>query len=597
MLATALVVFATASQHAGADVVHIGAPRELAPGELVFGEELTADGSTVVFATRTAETVDGPAQLWSVPVAGGEPVQLGELSPDYGSFVLAAASNTVAFIGPGAHLFVVDATGGTPIDLTPALPPTAEIRQYDITPEGSYIVFIADLAADDRTEVFVVATEAGATIAGTGSPLPDGKSTFSLELAPDGKHVVYTANPNNAYELFSSPVPPTPTGATRLNPALDSSEQIIGLAFTPDGSRAIFAANPTSPSGYQLYSALLDGSAPAVPLLDTPLGGEVYDVAYSALVTPDSTRLVFRRFSDAWPTLDLYVVPVDGSASDELVYDTPTDRAVYITEVSPDSSTVLFEEYDDVVMKGVSDLTLKVVSLAGGPAVELAGTPRFGDAAFTPDSQRVVLGLEGVFGGVDVRVIGVDGTGERVLFSQSGPIRIDELATTEDGSRVVFSTGAGRSRADTPVGLYVAPLGPGTVLRVDREEVERSVRFLGFAGSRAVFSANDFDALPEALFVAPLGVRCGSQLANFVGTGGDDTIVASGGPDVIAARGGDDTINARGGDDLVCGGAGADILQGRAGDDDLRGGRGDDTCAGGTGSDTARGCESTTSVP
>jgi Ca2+-binding RTX toxin-like protein len=111
---------------------------------------------------------------------------------------------------------------------------------------------------------------------------------------------------------------------------------------------------------------------------------------------------------------------------------------------------------------------------------------------------------------------------------------------------------------------------------------------------------------------------CESQVANIVGSGGNniingDDLVA----DVIDGKGGDDTIRGFGGDDIICGGGGDDELHGDSGNDFIRGNDGDDdlfgeagvdalhggphvvadTCTGTVGTDTFTACETIINVP
>lgn len=72
---------------------------------------------------------------------------------------------------------------------------------------------------------------------------------------------------------------------------------------------------------------------------------------------------------------------------------------------------------------------------------------------------------------------------------------------------------------------------------------------------------------------------------SFVGTPGDDTLVALAGGSTIDGLGGADTITGLGGNDALVGGEGADSISGGLGDDTIWGGDGNDTLDGGGGND------------
>lgn len=79
-------------------------------------------------------------------------------------------------------------------------------------------------------------------------------------------------------------------------------------------------------------------------------------------------------------------------------------------------------------------------------------------------------------------------------------------------------------------------------------------------------------AARAAAQVAP--VTCFGEIANVVGTDGDDELTGTDGNDVISAGGGDDLVDGLGGFDFICGGPGHDQLHG--GDAWILGGEGSD---------------------
>lgn len=77
--------------------------------------------------------------------------------------------------------------------------------------------------------------------------------------------------------------------------------------------------------------------------------------------------------------------------------------------------------------------------------------------------------------------------------------------------------------------------------------------------------------------------------AEFLGRGGNDTLVGGSGADLLVGGAGSDTLTGHGGHDTIHGGAGADSLRGGHGDDVLLGGGGADTVWGDTGRDVLEG--------
>lgn len=80
-------------------------------------------------------------------------------------------------------------------------------------------------------------------------------------------------------------------------------------------------------------------------------------------------------------------------------------------------------------------------------------------------------------------------------------------------------------------------------------------------------------------------------MANFNGTGGNDTIFGTSSSDDIDGKSGNDLLSGLAGDDTVNGGDGNDTIHGGVGNDLLKGGDGNDTITGGIGDDSIKGAD------
>lgn len=139
---------------------------------------------------------------------------------------------------------------------------------------------------------------------------------FFPRFSPDGQTVVYTANYNGNYSLYTLPV----TGGvpTRLT---WSSWADMAQDWTPDGKQILFASDRESGSNRfsQFYTISRDGGMPrklAVPF------GEF------ASLSPDGTKLAFTTKSRIFRTWKRYR---GGMAADIYLYDLATDQSENIT--------------------------------------------------------------------------------------------------------------------------------------------------------------------------------------------------------------------------------------------------------------------------
>src|SRR6185436_7437864 len=176
-----------------------------------------------------------------------------------------------------------------------------------ITQDGSHLVFQDIQRGDDDND----AVELYASKSGAASPvLLADDYTFNIPakrfvplISPDGARVVFL-NPNRN-ELYTVPIeggsPPV-----RLD-VLGNSD----LQISPDSQRVVYRARNAALQT-ELRSVLLDGSQ-AARTLNGPLvsGGGVFGFA----VTPDSARVLYRANQDASGVIELFSVPVDGSAA------------------------------------------------------------------------------------------------------------------------------------------------------------------------------------------------------------------------------------------------------------------------------------------
>lgn len=138
-------------------------------------------------------------------------------------------------------------------------------------------------------------------------------------IGPDGGRVVYLADQatDGVFELFSAPIDGH-APAVRLHAPLPASyDALEGVHFTPDGGLVVFAIR--LPRGVLLLAAPADGSAPARALnWPFPQGGGVPEgssgIRFSVATAPGGRHVFFLGEQDTDGVVELYRVPVDSSA-------------------------------------------------------------------------------------------------------------------------------------------------------------------------------------------------------------------------------------------------------------------------------------------
>jgi len=103
-------------------------------------------------------------------------------------------------------LFVVPVEGGTETMISELPSEDADVVEFDWSPDGSRIAYLADGEINGRFELYTNLAEGGSNLKVSGS-LPIGGKVEVFEWSPDSLLIAYTADQNNLdeFELFSTP--------------------------------------------------------------------------------------------------------------------------------------------------------------------------------------------------------------------------------------------------------------------------------------------------------------------------------------------------------------------------------------------------------
>lgn len=557
---------------------------------------LTDDSTTVVYVRPS---VTGGAELVVAAVDGsGEPRRLNTaaLVVNGPRFVVDEADRRVVYVGEvggGQHLFAVGLDGSAERDLTPSFPAGVVIDSWTLTPDGTRVVFSADLAGPDRTEVFAVGTGGGA-ISRRNSALDTDRRVVSFTVTPDGAHVLYIADQdtNEKYELFVADVAGA-GGGTQLSGVLGATQDVQYVRISLNGARAVFFISTAGSISIDLATVPLDGSGPPV-LLTAGLTATEAQVRNLA-IAPDGATVMFAATPVASTDVFVFRAPSDGSAAPDPVLPVPAG-GILIIEFAGQSQTAVVTHFGAMTTVWAIDADDQITELLAPTEAPVQSV------GLAPDGSRLVYQRYLADEDADVVVsVPVAGGPPRELARVVRPNGVVFAQLSSDGEHVVFVTGLPVNRT-TAAGYqaYSVRVAGGEPLRI----ATTPGPMFPFVTSSLVTIL--VEGVAGRLLSVRLGYLCEGELATIVGTGEADTLSGTQGRDVIVGFGGDDTIIGRGGDDLVCGGGGADAIRGGGGDDTLLGqrgrdqlvgGRGPDTCIGGGGRDTARSCATTTGVP
>ena len=305
------------------------------------------DGRSIYFLS----TRSGSAQVWKLPLAGGEAQQLTALPLDVGSFVLSPDGTRLAVameVFPGrspaetkqrldelatakatgltydrlffrhwdswvdgrrSHIFVLPVAGGEPVDVMKAMDadspskPHGGSDEYTFTPDGKAIVFGArnvgrEEAWSTNFDLFVAPADGSAEPRNLtpDNPAWDAYPAFS----PDGKTLAYTAMQRPGFEAdrFRVVLRDWSNGVERV--LTESWDRSAGsLAWAPDG-RTLYATSDNL-GNHSLFA--IDVASGKVRT--------IVEHGHVAAPQPDGSRIVYLNESLRAPA-ELYSVRADG---------------------------------------------------------------------------------------------------------------------------------------------------------------------------------------------------------------------------------------------------------------------------------------------
>ncbi|MCH7229064.1 hypothetical protein [Haloferula sp. A504] len=299
-------------------------------------------------------------------------------------------------------------------------------------------------------------------------------------------------------------------------------QTVVGDVYTailsPDGSRVVYTADQETKHVIELYSRSLEGGESVKLSPPAPAWGHVL----SPTVTPDGARVVYRSHHESHNFFQLYSVPITGGDSIRLNAVMPSNRDVEEFQISPDGGTVYYladQDTDEIDELYAVPVTGGAVTKLNGPLVPGGEVASFG---ISPDGTKVVyLADQDTVDVLELYQVPTQGGSPTQL--NLPPVaggQVSGFRISPDGDIVVYS---GDVITNDRRELFAVPIegGSSTSLTPDLILEGDVTQFLINAdGSTVVYLADhDIDGVPE-VFAVPVEGGGSSRVSDEMTAGG-----------------------------------------------------------------------------
>ncbi len=289
------------------------------PGTMDTNPAFSPDGKTVAFLRELSDSV---ADLYSVPLAGGEPVRLTFDNADVMGLTWIEAGNSLAFSSnrAGMHsVWKVPARGGEPTLLAGG---GRKIKHPSASRAGEALVYEA---WDYSMNLWRIPVGGVAAAEGPVAAASD-EWTFEPRYSPDGQRIAFGSTRSGSYEIWVC----SAEGKDPIRLTSFGGPYVGVPRWSPDGRRLAFVARPKGPAEIMIVE--VEGGAPR--RLTSEATDEVAP-SWSA----DGTSIVFgSRRDGSW---QIHRARVDTGETRRL-----TDHGGYAALASPDGEWLYFSRID-----------------------------------------------------------------------------------------------------------------------------------------------------------------------------------------------------------------------------------------------------------
>ncbi|KAA3664299.1 MAG: hypothetical protein DWQ04_06445 [Chloroflexi bacterium] len=241
-------------------------------------------------------------------------------------------------------LFIVTTVFATIETLSGNMNDDRDVLDFKLSSDGLYAIFRSDRVTDDADELYrvpLIVPGGGSQPQQLSGILPSGSEVTDYEISPDGNWVVYMAPQDNVdvVDLYSVPLTGTSAAGLKLNHSLSLTGNVLDFAISDDSQTVVYRAHDDSDLVNELYAVPMTGGT-AVKLNGTLVDSG--DVIEYAIGPAGEDRVVFLADKNENNTNELFTVPISGGIATQINGPLANDGDVQSFQVSTASGMVVY---------------------------------------------------------------------------------------------------------------------------------------------------------------------------------------------------------------------------------------------------------------
>jgi Tol biopolymer transport system component len=296
------------------------------------------------------------------------------------------------------------------IELSGALVVGGDVVDFEVSPDGNFVAYVADQDKNGLFELYVVPVDKASdesavkvSVALEGNGIKGtfaGSGEYYFAWAPDSSRVAYIADAADPvagqFELFSS----TPNGREKdlISDLTDPNTDVRDFQWEPESSLIAYVADQETVGRVGLYVSPPDSNTAThevsrITIDNTGLkeltgGSGKYAFAWA----PDSFRIAYIADQEAADRFELFTSEADGANNIRFSQLPAGDRDVSEFKWSPDSQRIAYTANQNIA--GAIDLFSRPTNAGANSQINSSGLSSgqvVSDFKWAPDSSRIAF--------------------------------------------------------------------------------------------------------------------------------------------------------------------------------------------------------------